>query len=95
MNTLKKFYESLYDQVSEEETFQYSEGQEFPPLRLNRLSPSTSATSEDITVWDYRSHIEHDAFSSIKLMFKVKENLMGLQFLLGWYVTDVLATMDA
>eukprot|EP00975_Prorocentrum_lima_P053595 11245799-Prorocentrum_lima.AAC.1 len=70
MDMLERFYEHLYDQVSEEEPFRYSEGQGFPTLRLNQVPPSNSATSEDIMSWDYRSHIEHDAFSSIKLMLK-------------------------
>eukprot|EP00975_Prorocentrum_lima_P014819 3142162-Prorocentrum_lima.AAC.1 len=70
MDILERFYESLYDHVSEEEPFRYSEGQEFPPVRLNQVPPSTSATSEDIMARDYRSHIEHYAFISIKLMLK-------------------------
>eukprot|EP00975_Prorocentrum_lima_P069645 12927546-Prorocentrum_lima.AAC.1 len=32
---------------------------------------------------DFRSHIEHDAATSIKLMIRLGENLMCLQFLLG------------
>eukprot|EP00975_Prorocentrum_lima_P008467 1808184-Prorocentrum_lima.AAC.1 len=70
MDTLEKFYEGLYDKLSEEDIFQYSDGPDLPPLRLNQIYSLTSATSDDVMTWEYRSHIEHDAFTSIKFMHK-------------------------
>eukprot|EP00975_Prorocentrum_lima_P062967 12888608-Prorocentrum_lima.AAC.1 len=67
---MEKFYESLYDRLSDEEFFYYSNGPTLPPLQLNQVYSLTSTVSEDAKQWNYRSHVEHDALMSIKQMHK-------------------------
>eukprot|EP00975_Prorocentrum_lima_P028718 6032301-Prorocentrum_lima.AAC.1 len=70
MDSMETFYESLYHKLFDEEVFHYSDGPDLPPLRLNQVYSLTSTRSGDAKQWDYRSHVEHDAFMSIKLMHK-------------------------
>eukprot|EP00975_Prorocentrum_lima_P054301 11387612-Prorocentrum_lima.AAC.1 len=37
MDIMEKFYESLYDRLSDEEFFYYSDGPTLPPLQLNQV----------------------------------------------------------
>eukprot|EP00975_Prorocentrum_lima_P052857 11081008-Prorocentrum_lima.AAC.1 len=68
MDSMEKLCESLYDQLSDEEVFYYSDGPTLPPLQLNQVYSLTSTISEDAKQRNYRSHVEHDAYMSIKQM---------------------------
>eukprot|EP00975_Prorocentrum_lima_P021466 4525670-Prorocentrum_lima.AAC.1 len=52
MDMASKFYESLYDQLSDEEVFYYSEGPDLPPLQINQMYSVTSTISDDAKQWN-------------------------------------------
>eukprot|EP00975_Prorocentrum_lima_P018694 3938332-Prorocentrum_lima.AAC.1 len=53
MNITSVFYESLYDQLSDDEVFYYSDGPDLPPLQNNQVYSVTSTISDDAKQWNF------------------------------------------